>query len=62
MFAFQLLLLAAPAQAAELHTCSATLTAEGTSTTLSGYGDSEAQARRNARQAARLLADQRLVV
>ncbi len=63
MFAFQLVLaLTSPASAADLHTCAATVSTDTLSVPVSGFGSSEAEARRNARQAARLLADQRLVL
>lgn len=58
-----LLALTSLAQAADLHTCKATLTSStGQSTHLVGHGTTEADAKRAARQSARLLADQRLII
>ncbi|MEZ4321440.1 MAG: hypothetical protein R3F61_28470 [Myxococcota bacterium] len=57
------LVLLSSASASELHSCSATLSSStGSSTTVSGFGLTEDDARRAARQSARLLADQRLVI
>jgi hypothetical protein len=63
MFHLLTIVLSSSAAAAELHTCAATANGpDGSTFTVSGYGADEADARRAARQSARLLADQRLLL
>jgi hypothetical protein len=58
-----MLLLLSLAQAADLHTCKATATGpDGHSMTLRGFGATAAEAKRAARQSARFLADQHVLV